>query len=252
MMSDPTAVPTAPRPLAAPPCQPNITNPQGPTLYDSLSYAWYECGFWLSYTGMTLGFSLRTKGFKNVPQSGPALLISNHQCFLDPVLVGLAARRHLHFLARKTLFRHWGLAGLMRSLNGVPLDQEGFAREGLKTMIDQLQAGHAVLVFPEGERTYDGLIQAFRPGIHLLIKKVDMPIVPVGIAGAFAAWPRQRSVPLPAPLFWPSRSGTIAVAIGEPIHSASLKEKSREEALAEVHRAVENCHVEAESLRRKS
>src|SRR5437870_13245478 len=124
-----------------------------PTLQDRLWYAWYEGLSWLSLAGMTFGFSLRTEGFKNVPASGPALLISNHQCFLDPVLVGLAARRHLHFLARKTLFRHWGLAGLMRSLNGVPLDQQGFAREGLKTMIEQLQAGHAVLVFPEGERT---------------------------------------------------------------------------------------------------
>jgi 1-acyl-sn-glycerol-3-phosphate acyltransferase len=251
-MTDPTAVPTAPCPLASPTCQRNITNPEKRTLLDGLSHAWYECGFWLCFTGMTLGFSLRTKGFKNVPKSGPALLIANHQCFLDPVLVGLAARRHLHYLARKTLFRHPGLTWLMRSLNGVPVDQEGFARQGLKTMIDQLQAGHAVVVFPEGERTHDGRMQRFRPGIHLLIKKVDMPIVPVGIAGAFDAWPRQRPIPLPAPLFWPPRSGAIAIAIGKPIHSASLEQKSREEALAELHRAVKNCHLEAENLRRKS
>jgi 1-acyl-sn-glycerol-3-phosphate acyltransferase len=230
----------------------NLTDSAPSPAHQRLSYAWYELGVWLCFTGMTLGFSLRSKGAKNVPKTGPALLISNHQSFLDPVLAGLAARRHLHYLARKTLFRHAGLAWLMRSLNAVPIDQEGFAREGLKTLMDELGAGHAVLVFPEGERTPDGRMQDFRPGIHLLIKKMDMPIVPVGIAGAFAAWPRHRPLPLPAPLFWPPWSGTIAVAIGQPIHSASLREKSREEALAELHRAVEKCHTEAESLRRKS
>jgi 1-acyl-sn-glycerol-3-phosphate acyltransferase len=219
---------------------------------DRLRDAWYDGLFWLSFTGMTLGFSLRTEGFHHVPARGAALLIANHQSFIDPVLVGLAARRHLHYLARKTLFRHWGLAWLMRSLNGVPVDQEGFAREGLKTMLQELSAGHAVVVFPEGERTPDGRMKSFRPGIHLLIKRAEMAIVPVGIAGAFEAWPRQRAFPLPAPLFWPASRGTIAVAIGPPIASASLRELPREQALAELFATVEQFQERAERLRRKS
>jgi len=218
---------------------------------DRLSYCWYEAGFWLSFTGMTLAFSLRTQGYRNVPPAGPALLIANHQSFLDPVLVGLAARRHLHYLARRTLFHHWGLSWLMRSLNGVPINQEGFAREGLKTILDQLQAGHAVVVYPEGERTADGKMQSFRPGIYLLIKRVDMPIVPVGIAGSFDAWPRHRPLPALAPLFWPRCKGTIAVSIGRPIHTRSLREKPREQVLEELFIAVRNAQERAERLRRK-
>ena len=219
---------------------------------DRLRDAWYDGLFWLSFTGMTLGFSLRTEGFHHVPARGAALLIANHQSFIDPVLVGLAARRHLHYLARKTLFRHWGLAWLMRSLNGVPVDQEGFAREGLKTMLQELNAGHAVVVFPEGERTPDGRMKPFRPGIHLLIKRAEMAIVPVGIAGAFDAWPRQRAFPLPAPLFWPAGPGTIAVSIGPPIASAKLRDQPREQALAELFTTVQQFQERAERLRRKS
>src|SRR5947208_16425074 len=115
---------------------------------DRLSYCWYEAGFWLSFTGMTLAFSLRTEGYRSVPPAGPALLIANHQSFLDPVLVGLAARRHLHYLARRTLFRNPAFAVLIRSLNAVPIDQAGFAREGLRVILEQLHAGNAVLVFP--------------------------------------------------------------------------------------------------------
>jgi 1-acyl-sn-glycerol-3-phosphate acyltransferase len=220
--------------------------------YDRLRDLWYDGLFWLSFTGVTFGFSLRTQGYQHVPAEGAALLIANHQSFMDPVLVGLAARRHLHYLARKTLFRHWGLAWLMRSLNGVPVDQEGFAREGLKTMLEQLHAGHAVVVFPEGERTADGSMKPFRPGIHLLIKRLAMPIVPVGIAGAFNAWPRQRAFPLPAPLFWPAWQGTIAVSIGRPIESTSLKDKPRTQALEELFLAVQKHQERAEHLRRKS
>ena len=72
-----------------------------------------------------------------------------------------------------------------RIVNCVPIDQEGVAKEGLKTIMQQLQAGRAVLVFPEGERTVDGLVHELKPGIHLLIKRVptahsDIPITYFG------------------------------------------------------------------------
>src|SRR5262245_24390544 len=189
---------------------------------DRLSYLWYEGAFWLSGATLTFASSIRTEGFKHVPHVGPALLVANHQSFLDPVLIGLAARRHLCFLARKTLFRNQAFTWLIRSLGAVPINQEGFARAGLETILEQLDAGRAILVFPEGERTADGRIQPLRPGIHLLIKRVAMPIVPIGIAGAYHAWPRHQLLPMPAPLFLPPWEGTLAVSIGPPIDSRKL------------------------------
>jgi 1-acyl-sn-glycerol-3-phosphate acyltransferase len=213
---------------------------------------WYDFDYWLAAAAMLFGFSLRTQGHRHMPAAGPALVLANHQSFLDPVLVGLAARRHLHYLARQTLFRHRGLAWLMRSLNSVPIDQEGFAREGLRTILEQLQAGHAVVVFPEGERTNDGQMHPFRPGIHLLIKRVGMRIVPVGIAGAFEAWPRWRAYPVPAPLFLPPRPGTLAVSVGTPIDSTTLAKQPREDVLTKLFAAVQACQLAAERLRRRS
>ncbi len=202
--------------------------------------------------GMTLSFSLRTQGQKHVPRKGPALLIANHQSFLDSVAVGLAARRHLCYLARHTLFRHRAFRWLIRSLGAVPINQEGFAREGLKTTLEQLTAGRAVLIFPEGGRTPDGNVQPLRPGIHLLIKRGDMPIVPVGIAGAYDAWPRWRAYPMPAPLFVPAVKGTIAVSIAKPIHSRQLADQPRERVLAELFTEIQKAKERAERLRRKA
>lgn len=216
------------------------------------AWLWYEWIYATSMLASTLGFSMRREGARHIPSTGPALLIANHQSFLDPVLIGLAARRHLRYLARKTLFRNRFFRFLIESLNAVPIDQEGFAREGLKTMIHELRAGNAIIVYPEGERTPHGRMQPFRPGVSLLIKKVETPIIPIGIAGAYDAWPIWRNYPIPAPLFLPAGRGTIAVSIGKPFHSRDLAGLSREQMLDRLFAEVQAAQQRAERLRRKS
>jgi 1-acyl-sn-glycerol-3-phosphate acyltransferase len=216
-----------------------------------LSERWYDLTYWVSWTTFTLGFSLRTEGSQHLPRQGPALLIANHQSYLDPIIIGIAARRHLCFLARKTLFRNRTFGWLLRSLNAVPIDQEGFAREGLKTTLAQLQAGQAVLIFPEGERSPHGKMLPLRPGIHLLIKKMAMPIIPIGVAGAYQAWPRWRAYPVPAPLFLPPEPGTIAVSIGRPLDARYFAELPRERVLADLFTELQKLTERAEHLRRK-
>lgn len=216
-----------------------------------LSYLWYELAYWTSFVFLFLGFSLRVRGGHNIPRAGPALLIANHQSFLDPPLIGLASPRHLRFLARKTLFRNRLFGWLIGSLNAVPIDQEGFAKEGLKTILRQLEAGEAVLVFPEGARTADGQLTELRPGIHLLIKRVKAPIVPIGIAGAHAAWPSCRPLPVFSPLFLPATRRTLAVSVGRPLDGAHYAKLPREQVLAELFVELQREHENAEQLRRK-
>ncbi len=186
-----------------------------------------------------------------MPTTGPALLIANHQSFFDPPLVGLVAKRPLVYLARKTLFRNRFFSAFIRSLNAVPIDQEGVGKEGIRTIAEQLQLGRPVLVFPEGERTHNGSLGPLKPGIHLLIKRVQAPIVPVGIAGAFDAWPRSRRLPSFAPLCFPAMPGTIAVSMGKPVHSADFAEKPRQQVLSELFELIRAEHERAEKIRRK-
>lgn len=219
---------------------------------DWLSNLWWRTVYFGSAAGFSLGFSLRIEGRQLVPRTGPALMIANHQSFLDPVLVGLAAPRPLCYLARKTLFRTRAFAALIRSLQAVPIDQEGLGKEGLKTTLEQLRAGRAVLVFPEGERTEDGALHALRPGIQLLIKRARAPVVPVGIAGAFDAWPRWRPLPIPAPLFLPPGKGTISVVARPPLDAERFAELPRQQMLAELFLELQQAQERAEQLRRKA
>jgi 1-acyl-sn-glycerol-3-phosphate acyltransferase len=216
-----------------------------------LFHLWYEFCYTVSMAGFSLGLSLRTEGRHHVPKTGPALLIANHQSYLDPVLIGLASRRHLCYLARKTLFRHPLFRRLIESLNAVPIDQEGVGKEGIRTVLEQLRRGQAVVVFPEGERTPNGAMLPLKPGIALLIKRSSAPIVPIGIAGAYDALPRWRAFPELAPLFWPAGKAAIAVSVGKPLDGRRYADMNREQVLDELFKELQKVAGRAERLRRK-
>jgi 1-acyl-sn-glycerol-3-phosphate acyltransferase len=191
------------------------------------------------------------QGQRNMPATGPALLIANHQSFLDPILCGLVARRPLVYLARKTLFKNRYAAAIIRSLNAVPIDQEGVGKEGIRTILDQLTLGKAIVIYPEGERTRHGKMNPLKPGIHLLIKRTLAPIVPVGIAGAYDAMPHWAWLPRPAPLFWPAGRGTLSISLGKPLDPRRYAEMPRDQALRELYDKIYAEQQRAEQLRRR-
>jgi 1-acyl-sn-glycerol-3-phosphate acyltransferase len=216
-----------------------------------LARRWYDCVFWSSFQYFTFGNSLRVIGRRNMPASGPVLVASNHQSFYDPVLIGLASRRYLSFLARETLFRNRYFKSLIESLDAIPIDHKGLGKDGLQATLNALDRGKAVLVFPEGERTHDGDMHPFKSGISLLVKRLKCPIVPVGMAGAFHAWPRHAKLPSFSPLFLAPGQATIAISIGNPIDSARFADLSREKMLDDLYRAVNVEFEKAKRLKRQ-
>ena len=99
---------------------------------------------------------LEVRGVERVPMTGPLVVASNHASYLDPMLLGAALPRPLAFLARKTLFDNLFFGWFIRSHFAFPLDREGDIREALRSFSEQLAAGRAVVMFPEGTRTSTG------------------------------------------------------------------------------------------------
>ena len=169
---------------------------------------YYWVGYHLSLLAGRLFFRLRIIHRERMIQSGPVILAMNHQSYLDPPLAGTTCDRAIYFLARRTLLEVPLLRWLLPRLNVIPVNQEGVDRSAIKALIRVLQAGNAVLVFPEGSRTLDGNLQAAEPGLGLVIAKTLAPVVPMRIFGAREALPRGggrlRFVP-------------ITILIGEPI-----------------------------------
>ena len=154
---------------------------------------------------------------ERVPLTGPVILAANHASFIDPPLVGAGARRHISFLARKTLFH--SLVGVaLRSWRVVPVDRDGGGGAGLKAILGRLLEGGAILLFPEGTRTSDGELQAARSGIGLVVIKSVAPVVPVRVFGTYTAYGRDRRFPLPQRLM---------VKYGRPMDFTALRAEAK-------------------------
>lgn len=170
-------------------------------------YYWF-CYNLIKLVGRTF-FRLRVVHRERMINQGPVIMASNHESYLDPPLVGSVADRAIFFLGRKSLLAGPFFGWLLPKLNVIPVDQEGNDRSALKALIRILKAGEGTLVFPEGERTSDGRLQAALPGLGFVIAKTLAPVVPMRIFGAREAWPRGSSR---------VRFRPITVVVGEPIY----------------------------------
>jgi 1-acyl-sn-glycerol-3-phosphate acyltransferase len=220
--------------------------------FDSVAgRAFYRLCHWSTFHAFTFGWGFRAGGREHLPRAGPVLLVSNHQSALDPVLVGAAATRPLTYLARSTLWDNRVLGRIITFWGAVPIDR-GFGRVGLQTVWSALDRGGVVLMFAEGTRTQTGELQPFKPGVSLVIRRLTSPIVPVGIAGAFEAWPSSRKWPRFDPLIGASRGRSIAVAFGSPIDPARYHKWDRDAILADLQGEVRKAVERARKARRKT
>lgn len=148
----------------------------------------------------TLGvamFGVRTRFAEPLPRSGGLLVLSSHQSHLDPLLLGLATDRRLSSMARKSLYRFKPFGFVITALDAVPIDREASVLAGMKTVIERLKRGAAVIIFPEGTRTATGRLGEMKAGFSIIAKRAGVPIVPVAIVGAYECWPRTRRFPRP-------------------------------------------------------
>jgi 1-acyl-sn-glycerol-3-phosphate acyltransferase len=170
--------------------------------------AWYQFGFRLSQVIAETLFDFRVVHGERMINDGGVILAMNHQSYLDPPLAGIACKREIHYLAKKTLL-DWPVIGpIFPKLRVIPVDQERADMSALKTVIKLVRGGECTIVFPEGSRTLDGDFLPALPGLGLVIAKTLAPVVPMRIFGAHEAFPRGGK---PRP-FRP-----ITLVVGQPI-----------------------------------
>jgi len=159
------------------------------------------------------GILYRTRYFgrNHLPESGPVLVVSNHQSHFDPPLIAAGLRRRMNFLARKSLFKFKPFAWLIDFLDAIPLEVDGIGFEGIKESLKRLRNGEMILIFPEGARTWDGEIAPYRQGALTLAVRSKATILPTAIDGCFDAWPRTNRFP------WLLGADPIRVVYGKPI-----------------------------------
>ena len=168
-------------------------------------------------------FRLKIVGSANCPKTGPLIIAPNHTSFFDPLIASFAVPRPLNFMARDSLFRNRIFGNIIKSMNAFPLKREGADVGAMRSAIDKLCNGKAVLIFPEGTRSKDGNLGEPRAGIGLLAASAGANILPCYIKGSREALPKGAIFP---------RFKKITVYVGKPLKID--KNKSEKECYIQI------------------
>jgi 1-acyl-sn-glycerol-3-phosphate acyltransferase len=149
---------------------------------------------------------MRVDGARNVPRTGGVLICSNHVSHLDPPLVGTACPRMVFHMAKRELFKVPALTWFMRQI-GTIMVHRGQGRQAILDAVDYLRKGRAVIIFPEGTRSKDGVLMKGHTGAIVIAISADAPLQPTVIIGSEKAMTKGSKAIKPVP---------VTVRFGEP------------------------------------
>lgn len=186
-------------------------------------------------------FHLRVTGLEKIPARGPFILCSNHQSFIDPIiLAGLlpwSVFRDAFAVGTSEIFGSGPMRTLARWLRVVVVDPDANLVPAMRAGAFGLSRGRVLVLYPEGERSIDGTPKRFKKGAAILSIQMQVPIVPVAIEGFFEVWPRGKPFQKFAPL---------RIKVGDailPPPKAAASEAAYEKLISEVKgRVVEMWH----------
>lgn len=135
-------------------------------------------------------FRPRVMGAEHVPESGPAILASNHLSYADWLFMPLTISRKVTFVAKAEYFNSPGVKGWLQKkffsgAGQVPIDRSGAsAAEGaLRTAKRVLASGELFGIYPEGTRSHDGKLYRGKTGVARLALETGVPVIPVAVVG---------------------------------------------------------------------
>lgn len=178
---------------------------------------------WCAALYFVSGMKIKVGGLENVPE-GPFLIICNHSSHLDGPAVVLALPVGVFFVIKKELAEIpvWGFAAREAGFIAIDRGRSQEAQAALNGAVNSIREGKHVLIFPEGTRSHDDSMAAFKKGGFHLAVQAQVPILPIAINRSRTFLPRGRSFPQP---------GTVEVQIGAPISTDGLERKDIPELL---------------------
>jgi 1-acyl-sn-glycerol-3-phosphate acyltransferase len=129
---------------------------------------------------------LEVRGLENLPLHGPALIVSNHDAWLDPLVIVEAMmwrERQLRFLAKSTLWKSRILAWILDGAAQIPIRRGESDTAALEAAIDALGRGETVGIFPEGTLSRGENLRARRGVARLAQACPGVPVVLVAVKG---------------------------------------------------------------------
>lgn len=138
-------------------------------------------------------YRVRSHDLHNLPAQGPALVVSNHVSLMDAIWITSVQQRRIRFLmSRQYIENSPAWMRVLLKLGGVvPIHEDDNPKAILKSLQEAralLDDGWLVCIFAEGHLSRTGHLLPFKPGFERIVRKSDIPIVPVYIHGGFGSY----------------------------------------------------------------
>ena len=160
-----------------------------------------------------LGMQIEIQGIENIPENEPVVFVSNHQSMMDIKLLIACIPVNFSFISKDTVFHVPILGAYMTASGHIPIqrseDRKAYAT--LLTAIHELTAKKkSLVIFPEGTRSEDGQLGAFKRGISLIILKSGRMVVPMAIDGSNQFMPKRGWLSNPEKRY-------VRISFGKPL-----------------------------------
>jgi 1-acyl-sn-glycerol-3-phosphate acyltransferase len=168
---------------------------------------------------------------ENLLRGKPQIFMANHQSDFD-ILISLAyIPVQFRWIAKKELFAIPVFGAAMRSAGYIEIDRSNLekAMHSIDEAALSIRRGKSIMTFPEGTRSSDGEIKAFKQGAFHLAIKSGVPIVPVSIIGSGRIMPK-RSLRI--------KPGQIKLVIGQPVEVINFDSEKRQELIQKVRNEI--------------
>lgn len=150
-------------------------------------------------------FFVKIEGRENIPKDRNCVLMGNHQCILDPLMLALCVPdREIHFMGKKELWNNKLLGWAFTKVHGFPVDRGNMDMGAIRTAMNVLKEGDTLGIFPEGTRSRTGHMLPLLGGASMLALRSRCDVIPVYIDGNYKPFRR------------------MTVRVGRPVQMADL------------------------------
>lgn len=189
--------------------------------------------FWCRGSAFFLGVKYTIQGTENIDPTQSYVVTPNHQSHTDipPLMMGLPIK--FRWVVKKELLRIPFFGWALDATGAIGLDRRNTDQsiKNLRAAYAKLTDGWSVLIYPEGTRTLDGLLQPFKKGAFIIAVETGLPILPITNNGAYKVLPRGTLALTP---------GCVQVIVGKPIPTKGLTRDDVPALMEETRRRIES------------
>ena len=171
------------------------------------------------------------EGLENVRPDKAQVFVANHQSYFDIFALSGYLPAQIRWMAKSVLFQIPLFGWAMKSAGYISVDRSSRkkAYQSFLKAVEKLNSGFSVVIFPEGTRSLDHNVAAFKKGGHLLAIRSQAPMVPVTIIGTGKIIKKGSGV---------IRPGPVRIVISPALEAKNITSKDGETALNDIREII--------------